>query len=300
MMQPSVGDWRRILYCLLLTAWITAACSPGVPGRTQEAAGTRLQTPGAAPPDPGPLDPAGLDSPRYIIHWPEAGRKLTLTPAQLEALGVETIGSAYFDRAMGYSGAAFRAVSLATLLQRFDSGRADAVLLDCFDDYQGLVPLRDVRRYQLMLATRITLPPGAVAPSWLRPLLIVVPDGADAPLQERFLTAAIREVRFVRSAVYYAPLDRVGRRFPEAASGLDLYKVNCLHCHALMGVGGNKGGSLPGRYDFSTGADRKRFQSDFRGFHNADHPDKQNVDQFVPHEALPRIALFLQRAAGLL
>ncbi|MFQ5483085.1 MAG: hypothetical protein ACE5ER_10040, partial [Nitrospinaceae bacterium] len=150
-----------------------------------------MQTPGAAPPDPGPLDPAGLDSPRYIIHWPEAGRKLTLTPAQLEALGVETIGSAYFDRAMGYSGAAFRAVSLATLLQRFDSGRADAVLLDCFDDYQGLVPLRDVRRYQLMLATRITLPPGAVAPSWLRPLLIVVPDGADAPLQERFLTAAI-------------------------------------------------------------------------------------------------------------
>ena len=113
--------------------------------------------------------------------------------ANLESFDVQTIKSAYFDRAMGYKDSLLSVVSLSQAVERFrPEGDADALLLDCRDDYQGVISLDEVGRYDLQLATAIQLRPEYQAPSWLNPLLIVVPDGRQAPYQERFAAANIR------------------------------------------------------------------------------------------------------------
>ena len=241
--------------------------------------------------------PAREEAPRYVVSWPEAGRRLAVSAAELESWGARTVTSAYFDRALGYRDSRFTALPFETLLKRHDPGVADAVLLNCFDDYQGLIALEDIRRYRLMLATRIHLQPGIRPPDWLNPLLILVPDGSEAPFVERFLTANIREVSFVNRERYYAPLNAVVRRHPKTAPGWKLYQDNCVYCHSLGGVGGNKGGPLAARFDFARPEDRRRFERAFLAFHQ-NNPDKQNVAQFLPPGALEALADFLQRAAG--
>jgi len=216
---------------------------------------------------------------------------------QLESLGAEEIASAYFDQGLSYQGSRFRTVSLAKLIRRFDpEGESDAVLLNCFDDYQGLLSLEDIRRYDLRLATRIQIRPQFVPPDWLNPLLVIVPDGSAAPFQERFLTANIRELRLTRLDAYYAPLNRIGESSPQAGEGLSAFKNNCLFCHSLMGVGGHKGISLLDSYAFSRAEGKKRFEKDFTAFHHKDNPDKQNVEQFVSEAQLQAIGHFLLQA----
>ena len=109
-------------------------------------------------------------------------------PHSLEAVegwGAESVTSGYFDRAMDYQGTRFRAISFAALLDRFDPlGRTTAVLLNCFDDYQGILSREDIQQYDLRLATRIDVLPEYERPDWLHPLLVLVPDGSDAPFQE--------------------------------------------------------------------------------------------------------------------
>ena len=92
------------------------------------------------------------------------------------------------------------------------------MLLNCFDDYQGILSLNDIRRYDLRLATKIKLAFGSFKPDWLNPLLILVPDGKHPPFQERFLTANIRELKFVRLKNYYAPLEKIARSPATAVS----------------------------------------------------------------------------------
>lgn len=246
---------------------------------------------------PGAGPAAGPQSATYVLSWPESGRRIALSSAEMEGWGAEALPSAYFDRVMGYRNSTFTAVGFDTILQRHDPGPADAVLLDCFDDYQGLVSLADVTRYRLKLATRIHLAPGTQAPEWLNPLLILVPDGAGAPSAERFMTANIRAVSFVNLKRYYAPLDAVAAGHPDTAPGLKTYKDNCVFCHSLKGVGGNKGGPLTARFDFSRPQEHRRFEKVFLAFHR-NNPDKQNVAQFLDRRALQDIARFLQRAGA--
>lgn len=189
------------------------------------------------------------------------------------------------------------AISFSRLLQEFKLKRGeDAVLLNCFDDYQGILSLNDIHRYDLRLATRIKLSSWNSKPDWLNPLLVLVPDGKHPPFQERFLTANIRELKFVRLNDYYAPLKKNTESSSKSQEGLEIFKNNCLFCHSLKGVGGNKGVLLIEAYGFSNDAGRKKFLMDFKNFHHKDNADKQDVEQFVTDEKLQRIMDYLLQA----
>jgi hypothetical protein len=234
-----------------------------------------------------------------ITHADSSGRMLSEIWTghkldSLDSLAVREISSEYFDRAMHTQDSRFMAISFSRLLQEFKLKRGeDAVLLNCFDDYQGILSLNDIHRYDLRLATRIKLSSWNSKPDWLNPLLVLVPDGKHPPFQERFLTANIRELKFVRLNDYYAPLKKNTGSSPKSQEGLEVFKNNCLFCHSLKGVGGNKGARLIDAYGFSNDADRKKFLADFKNFHHKDNADKQDVEQFVTDEKLQRIMDYL-------
>jgi hypothetical protein len=216
------------------------------------------------------------------------------TTAKLEKLGVKTISSSYFDRAMKYDDAKLKVVSLLKLISQFElkSGE-DAILLNCFDDYQGILPISDALKYDLQLATKIELGFGLSKPSWLNPLLVVVPNGKEPKFEERFLTANIRELKFVRSSDYYGPLKNIARVSKEASKGFEVYKNNCLFCHSLKGLGGNKGVRLLQMYELTKETDQKKLLKDFKSFHHKGNADKQDIEQFVTIDQLQRIMDFL-------
>ena len=237
-----------------------------------------------------------------ITHADSSGRMLSeiWTGHKLESLDslqVRGISSEYFDKAMHTQDSRFMAISFSRLLQEFKLKRGeDAVLLNCFDDYQGILSLNDIHRYDLRLATRIKLASLTAKPGWLNPLLVLVPDGKHPPFQERFLTANIRELKFVRLNDYYAPLKKNTESSSKSQEGLEIFKNNCLFCHSLKGVGGNKGVLLIEAYGFSNDAGRKKFLMDFKNFHHKDNADKQDVEQFVTDEKLQRIMDYLLQA----
>ncbi|MEK9629558.1 MAG: c-type cytochrome [Nitrospinota bacterium] len=220
------------------------------------------------------------------------------TVPKLEALGVKKLSSSYFDRALRYSHTEFKAVSLLKIVSQFrlKSGE-DAILLNCFDDYQGILPISDILKYDLYLATRIKLENGSSRPGWLNPLLVLVPDGKNPPFEERFLTANIRELKFVRLSDYYSPLKKLSKISGEAEKGFEVYKNNCLFCHSLRGRGGNKGIRINKKYQLSDLAEQKKFLKDFKNFHDKNNADKQDVEQFVTVDQLIQVMSFL-RAVG--
>ena len=216
------------------------------------------------------------------------------TRAKLEKLGVKTISSSYFDRAMKYDDAQFKVISFLKLISQFElkSGE-DAIVLNCFDDYQGILPISDALKYDMQLATKIELGFGLSKPSWLNPLLVVVPDGKSPPFEERFLTANIRELKFVRSSDYYGPLKNIAKVSKEASQGFEVYKNNCLFCHSLKGRGGNKGVRLLQTYELTKETDQKKLLKDFKSFHHKGNADKQDIEQFVTSDQLQRVMDFL-------
>jgi len=226
-----------------------------------------------------------------ITAEPSSPSRWTLE--KLEAkVGSKEVSSLYFDKALDYEGSKFRVISLAGLVRLFDpKGQSDAVLLECFDDYQGILSIADIERYDIQLATRINIRPEFNQPDWLNPLLVIVPDDKKAPFQERYLTANIRELRFTRLNEYYAPLKKAGG----TSAGFSTFKDNCLFCHSLMGIGGNKGVRLLESYDFSRMNGKNRFRKDFAAFHHKDNRDKQNVEQFVSEPQLEAIMGFLRK-----
>lgn len=241
---------------------------------------------------------AHLEGRIYKIIGPEikgqSAEKLDWNQARLESMGTQVIPSAYFDKALGYKGSKFHVVSLSTLVTHFDpEGLSDAVLLNCFDDYQGILSIGDINRYDIQLATRIEIRSEFNKPDWLNPLLIIVPDDKKAPFQERYLTANIRELRFAKLDDYYAPLLKVAGTPPQA--GFSAFKDNCLFCHSLKDVGGNKGIQLLERYDLSHAGGKERFKKDFSAFHHKNNSDKQNVEQFVSEKQMEAIIVFLRR-----
>lgn len=240
---------------------------------------------------------SGEDS--YLDDFPfsSEGR---VHPQVLEHLHTEWIPSAYFDRGMHTEGSQFRAVALAEMVQRFQpEERWDAVLLDCHDDYQGIISIDDILKYDLRLALEMKLASDVQRPAWLNPMVVIVPDSKEAPHQERFMTANIRELRFVRLSDYYAPLDTVALKSMHAHRGGQVFKDNCLFCHSLEGTGGNKGTGLLKAYDFAKGAEGgPKFKKDFAAFHHKDNADKQDMEQFVDTDTLRRIVVFLRELQG--
>ena len=216
------------------------------------------------------------------------------TKKKLESLGTRKMPSSYFDKAMKYSGTEFKAVSLSKIISQLKfKNYEDAILLNCFDDYQGFLTGSEILKYDLYLATRIKLESGSSKPGWLNPLLILVPDGKTPPFEERFLAANIKELKFVRSSDYYAPLKNIAKTSKEAGQGFEVYKNNCLFCHSLKNRGGNKGVRLLNRYSFAKNEDQKKFLSDFNNFHDKSNSDKQDVKQFVGDAQLETVIDFL-------
>ncbi len=220
-------------------------------------------------------------------------------PQVLEHLRSEWSDSAYFDRGMHYEGSQFRAVALTELVRRFHpEERWNAVLLDCRDDYQGIISIDDILTYDLRLALEMKLASNIKRPDWLNPRVVIVPDPKEAPHQERFMTANIRELRFVRLSEYYAPLDAVALKSMHAHRGGQVFKDNCLFCHSLKGIGGNKGTDLLNAYDFAKGMDGPKFKKDFTAFHNKGNADKQDMEQYMDSDTLRRIVVFLREVQG--
>ena len=217
-------------------------------------------------------------------------------PQLFDYLREEWIPSIYFDRAMHYEGSQFRAVGLTELVRRFHpEDNWNAVLLNCHDDYQGIISIDDILEYDLRLALEMKLAPNVDRPGWLNPMLVIVPNSKEAPRQERFLTANIRELRFVRLSDYYAPLDNVVLKSMHADWGGQAFKDNCLFCHSLKGVGGSKGTDLLKAYNFAKEAGGgPQFKKDFYAFHNKDNADKQNMEQFINPDTLRKLVVFLR------
>ena len=184
---------------------------------------------------------------------------VTSIDSVISLLEKKWISSTYFDRGLNYESSLMEVVSLSDLLKVYSPyGNADAILLNCADDYQGIISLNDVKKYDLQIALKIQLLQGAVRPDWLQPMLIVVPNHAKPPFFERFLTANITELRFISLAEYYAPLNSLGLENANAQFGLDLFKSNCLFCHSINKVGGNKGVSLLSSFDLTFRSEKKK------------------------------------------
>ena len=203
------------------------------------------------------------------------------------------ISSAYFDRGLKYENSQLEVVSLSSLLKKYNPDKKfDAILLNCADDYQGVISIQDVKTYDLQIALKIELAQGASRPDWLQPLLIVVPDHAKPQFSERFLTANINELRFVRLADYYAPLKSMYLRNNYAQLGLDIFKDNCLFCHSINKVGGNKGASLLILFDLRLDSEKNRFKDRFLEIHESDN-NKQNMGQFLIKDQFDFLLAFL-------
>ncbi len=208
------------------------------------------------------------------------------------------ITSAYFDHAMKYHGSRFEVVSLTQLLESMQPIDADALVLDCFDDYEGLITVSDIKKYDLQLAVDMKLAADSDRPKWLNPMVVIVPDGVVAPKVERFMTANIRGLRWVKRSVYYEPIASRLNVDASVLRGYQFFSNNCLFCHSLEGVGGNKGTALLAAFNFNEVDGRLRFEKDFMLFHNPSNEDHQNMEQYLSRHSLDSVADFLARLQG--
>jgi hypothetical protein len=224
-----------------------------------------------------------------------ASPSIFLDDPMFNLLDKKWILSFYFDRGMKYENSLFEVISLPSLLNKYDlNEEMDAILLICADDYQGIISFEDVRRYDLQLALRINLSKEKTQPDWLRPLLIVVPNTVKPPFLERFLTANIKELKFVSLTNYYAPIETPTLTSDTSKVGLKTFKDNCIFCHSINNVGGNKGGSLVDKYALNLDREKQRFTELFLKKHGIDNEEKQNTKQFLTNSGLDAVLQFLQ------
>jgi len=227
-----------------------------------------------------------------------ASPAIFLNDSIFNSLNKKWIFSFYFDRSMNYENSLFEVVSLSSLLSKYNLNEdVNAVLLLCADDYQGIISFDDIKRYDLQLAIRMNLSKDQTKPDWLQPLLIVVPNNVKPPLLERFLTANIKELRFVSLTNYYAPVEPQNLTSDISIFGLETFKDNCIFCHSINNVGGNKGGSLIDKYELTLDREKQRFTEAFLKKHGINNDEKQNIKQFLTNNSLDAVLKFLQDIA---
>jgi len=221
-------------------------------------------------------------------------KSVTSRDSVFDLLEKKWISSTYFDQGLKYESSRMKVVSLSELLKVYSPDEnVDAILLNCADGYQGIISINDVKNYDLQLALIIELPQGTARPYWLQPLLIVVPNHAKPPFSERFFTANITELRFVRLVDYYSSLYSLDLRNAYAQFGLELFRDNCLFCHSINKVGGNKGTSLLSTFDLISDEGINNFKEKFFKMHGRDNNTTQNTGLFLTNDQFDALLEFL-------
>ena len=224
----------------------------------------------------------------------KGSKSVTSRDSVFDLLDKKWISSTYFDQGLKYESSRMKVVSLSELLKVYSPDEnVDAILLNCADGYQGIISINDVKNYDLQLALIIELPQGTARPYWLQPLLIVVPNHAKPPFSERFFTANITELRFVRLVDYYSSLYSLDLRNAYAQFGLELFKDNCLFCHSINKVGGNKGTSLLSTFDLISEEGINNFKEKFFKMHGRDNNTTQNTGLFLTNDQFDALLEFL-------
>jgi len=224
----------------------------------------------------------------------KGSKSVTSRDSVFDLLEKKWISSTYFDQGLKYESSRMKVVSLSELLKVYSPDEnVDAILLNCADGYQGIISINDVKNYDLQLALIIELPQGTARPYWLQPLLIVVPNHAKPPLSERFFTANITELRFVRLVDYYSSLYSLDLRNAYAQFGLELFRDNCLFCHSINKVGGNKGTSLLSTFDLISDEGINNFKEKFFKMHGRDNNTTQNTGLFLTNDQFDALLEFL-------
>ena len=224
----------------------------------------------------------------------KGSKSVTSRDSVFDLLEKKWISSTYFDQGLKYESSRMKVVSLSELLKVYSPDEnVDAILLNCADGYQGIISINDVKNYDLQLALIIELPQGTARPYWLQPLLIVVPNHAKPPFSERFFTANITELRFVRLVDYYSSLYSLDLRKAYAQFGLELFKDNCLFCHSINKVGGNKGTSLLSTFDLISDEGINNFKEKFFKMHGRDNNTTQNTGLFLTNDQFDALLEFL-------
>ena len=224
----------------------------------------------------------------------KGSKSVTSRDSVFDLLEKKWISSTYFDQGLKYESSRMKVVSLSELLKVYSPDEnVDAILLNCADGYQGIISINDVKNYDLQLALIIELPQGTTRPYWLQPLLIVVPNHAKPPFSERFFTANITELRFVRLVDYYSSLYSLDLRNAYAQFGLELFKDNCLFCHSINKVGGNKGTSLLSTFDLISDEGINNFKEKFFKMHGRDNNTTQNTGLFLTNDQFDALLEFL-------
>ena len=75
--------------------------------------------------------------------------------------------------------------------------------------------------------------------------------------------------------------------------GRTVFKNNCLFCHSIHGLGGNKGGSLLEKFNFQLDIEKHRFKDAFYIIHEKYVENKQNIKQFLAPNDLKALSTFL-------
>ena len=92
---------------------------------------------------------------------------------------------------------------------------------------------------------------------------------------------------------YYAPLDSEALLGVSGKHGSMLFKNNCIFCHSIYGVGGNKGGFLLEKFNFQLNSEKNRFKDSFVAVHGQDNVIGQNTKQFLVDGDLEFLSIFL-------
>ena len=213
----------------------------------------------------------------------KGSKSITSRDSVFDLLEKKWISSTYFDQGLKYESSRMKVVSLSELLKVYSPDEnMDAILLNCADGYQGIISINDVKNYDLQLALIIELPQGTARPNHAKP-----------PFSERFFTANITELRFVRLVDYYSSLYSLDLRNAYAQFGLELFRDNCLFCHSINKVGGNKGTSLLSTFDLISDEGINNFKEKFFKMHGRDNNTTQNTGLFLTNDQFDALLEFL-------
>jgi hypothetical protein len=212
---------------------------------------------------------------------------------QLESKEKNVMGSHYFDKGMGLKGTRLTVVPFVRLLEMFPPpDKSDSLWMDGADDYEAVVSIEQAKKYNLFWATNIQVANPSEKPEWMNPLALVVPDSQRPPEIERFLPANIKTLRYIRWDDYYRPISKIARAIPSVKIGFEAFTDDCLFCHSLKGVGGNKGGDLTKKFQLFSEQEQGLFAEAFIRKHYA-RSKNFAIEDFLRKKKVNKIVKFL-------